>query len=165
MSSRQCHPSTLSPLYQASIPFIAQNRWNLLTGPKVVETKKKSELAQLASYLSNLSLFDHKSTIDQEVRVNARSDCYRGRADCEDKTQVCQTFERAREMRCWAETLALQATETRVNEENEPLYFATYHAKNNALSTESKEDAIIESGLEMDGFISINWSVVIKLIF
>ena len=151
-------------LYQASIPFIAQNRWNLISGPKLEKKKrkkKKTDLKQLSSYLSTISLFDRASTLDQEVRVNARSDCYRGRADVEDTTPVSQTFERARELRCWGETLALQQTETRVEtgKERSELHFATYHAKNNALATDSMEDRVVESGLEMDGFISINWFV------
>ena len=59
-------------------------------------------MSTLASYLSTLSLFDNASTVDQEVRVNARSDCYRGRGDAEDKSKVHQHYETARSLRCWS---------------------------------------------------------------
>ena len=59
-------------------------------------------MSTLASYLSTLSLFDNASTVDQEVRVNARSDCYRGRGDAEDKSEVHQHYETARSLRCWS---------------------------------------------------------------
>ena len=91
------------PLNKASIPFIAQNRWSLL-GHNASVKSAKNDISNLASYLSTLSLFDNATTVDQEVRVNARSDCYRGRGDTEDKSKVNQHYETARSLRCWSGT-------------------------------------------------------------